>query len=63
MSLLPVSEALGRLLAAAAGEAPRAKERIALSDALGRVLAAPVQADCDVPPWGNSAMDGYALHA
>lgn len=63
MSLLPVGEALARLLDSAAAETPRAVEQIALSEALGRVLATSVQAKCDVPPWDNSAMDGFALHS
>ncbi len=63
MSLLPVSEALAKLLRAAASETPQPAERVNLSDALGRVLAEPVRAGCDVPPWDNSAMDGYALNA
>jgi molybdopterin molybdotransferase len=32
-------------------------------DAVGRVLAAPVHASTDVPPFPASAMDGYAVHA
>lgn len=63
MSLMPVDEALRRLLHSAAGEAPRPCESIPLGMALGRVLAQPVLASCDVPPWDNSAMDGYALHS
>lgn len=63
MSLMPVAQALEQLLASASTEAPQPSETIALGDALGRVIAAPVQAACDVPPWDNSAMDGYALHA
>lgn len=31
--------------------------------ALGRVLAAPVAAATSLPPWDNSAMDGYALRS
>ncbi len=34
-----------------------------LSDALGRVLAEPVTSTTDLPPWDNSAMDGYAVRA
>jgi molybdopterin molybdotransferase len=34
-----------------------------LLDALGRVLAAPVVARDDLPPFANSSMDGYALIA
>ncbi|WP_456407205.1 molybdopterin molybdotransferase MoeA [Thiolapillus sp.] len=36
-------------------------ETLALHDALGRVLAAPVKSGINVPGWDNSAMDGYAL--
>ncbi len=38
-------------------------ERVALVDALGRVLAADVRSLTDLPPWDNSAMDGYAVRA
>jgi len=37
-------------------------ELVPLSKALGRVLAAPLLSLTDVPPWDNSAMDGYALN-
>ncbi|MDP8958912.1 MAG: molybdopterin molybdotransferase MoeA [Actinomycetota bacterium] len=36
---------------------------VPLADALGLVLAAPVRAAHDVPPFANSAMDGYAVRA
>jgi molybdopterin molybdotransferase len=36
-------------------------ERVALLDALGRVLAEPVRAPMTLPAWDNSAMDGYAV--
>ena len=36
---------------------------MALADALGRVLAEPVVAGHDVPPFANTAMDGYAVRA
>jgi molybdopterin molybdotransferase len=32
-------------------------------DALGHVLAEPVVAPLDLPPWDNSAMDGFAVRA
>ena len=32
-------------------------------DCLGQVLAQDVYADIDIPPWDNSAMDGYAVKA
>jgi molybdopterin molybdotransferase len=36
-------------------------ERIAITGALGRVLAEDVSAPFDIPPLDNSAMDGYAV--
>jgi molybdopterin molybdotransferase len=38
-------------------------EEVSLADVLGRVLAADVVADEDIPPFRNSAMDGYAVRA
>ncbi|MDF3936427.1 molybdopterin molybdotransferase MoeA [Pseudomonas citronellolis] len=59
--LHPVDEALAELLAQV--PAAPAIERVALGEALGRVLAADLHAPCDLPHWDNSAMDGYALRA
>ena len=42
---------------------PLSVERVALLDALGRVLATPVVSPLTLPAWDNSAMDGYALRA
>jgi molybdopterin molybdotransferase len=38
-------------------------ETVALLDALDRVLAERVEADVDLPPFANSAMDGYAVRS
>jgi molybdopterin molybdotransferase len=38
-------------------------ERVALREALGRVIAAPPTAAIDVPPFDRAAMDGYAVRA
>ncbi len=38
-------------------------ERVPLLDALGRVLATPIVSPITLPPWTNSAMDGYAVRA
>ena len=38
-------------------------ETVALADAVGRVLAAPLVATHDQPPFNASAMDGYAMRA
>lgn len=60
--LMSVDEALARVLA---GVEPLADlERITPVElALGRVLAADVVAATSLPPWDNSAMDGYAVRA
>lgn len=42
---------------------PQPPLRVPLDDALGSVLSAPVNSPIDVPPWTNSAMDGYAVRA
>jgi molybdopterin molybdotransferase len=59
--LLPLEDARARVLAAIPAALPA--EMVALSDSLGRVLAADVAAATDLPPWDNSAMDGYAIRA
>jgi molybdopterin molybdotransferase len=38
-------------------------ERIPLKESLGRILCDNLYAPFDVPPWDNSAMDGYAVHS
>ena len=60
MALLPVAEALERLLD---GAQPTGSESIPLIDAAGRVLAEPVTALRTQPPFNASAMDGYAVRA
>lgn len=61
MSLLPVEDALARLLASASPVAE--SEALALHDANGRVLAVDLAATLTQPPFNASAMDGYALRA
>ena len=58
--MISVEEAQQRLIAMIA---PLGAEQIALSDALGRVLAEDVVARRTQPPWAVSAMDGYAVRA
>src|SRR4029079_13777341 len=58
MALMPVEEAKARVLRGA-GALPR--ERVALHQCAGRVLAADVKARRDQPPFPASAMDGYAV--
>ncbi len=57
--LITIDEARGRI-AAAVGP-PLGSERVAVGDALDRVLAADLAAAAQVPPFASSAMDGYAL--
>ena len=58
--MLSVAEALTRVLALMR---PVGVARVALADAGGRVLAEPVTAARDQPPFAASAMDGYAVRA
>ncbi|HEY7067924.1 MAG TPA: gephyrin-like molybdotransferase Glp [Chloroflexota bacterium] len=58
--LLSVDDALAAILARIPVLPP---EMVVLDEALGRVLAEDVHADINVPPFDNSAMDGYALIA
>lgn len=60
MALVPVAEALERLLN---GAAPLAGESVPLFEAVDRVLAEPVAALRTQPPFNASAMDGYATRA
>jgi molybdopterin molybdotransferase len=39
------------------------KETVSLSQASGRITASDIYATLSVPPWDNSAMDGYAVRA
>ncbi len=55
-----VDEATERLLAAVKPQPPL---RMPLDDAHGHVLAEAVTASIPLPPWTNSAMDGYAVRA
>ncbi|MBC7750786.1 MAG: molybdopterin molybdotransferase MoeA [Candidatus Saccharibacteria bacterium] len=60
-SLLPVDQLISRLIEDAYQVSPES-ETCLLGDALGRVLSAPIISLVDVPPFDNSAMDGYALN-
>lgn len=57
--LLSVNEAQQRIAASIAS--PGGVEQLPVRSALGRILAVPVTSPIDVPPYTNSAMDGYAL--
>jgi molybdenum cofactor synthesis domain-containing protein len=58
--LLSLEEALARILD---GVEPLPIERVSVAEALGRVLAEPVDAAVTLPPWDNSAMDGFAVRS
>ncbi len=60
MALLPVDEALARLLE---DVAPTETELLPLHEAAGRVLAGDIVALRTQPPFDASAMDGYAVRA
>lgn len=59
--LLPIEEALVRICNQL--NPVQESETILLTDALDRVLTAPIAAPINVPAGDNSAMDGYALRA
>lgn len=58
--MITLAEAREHVLARCA---PRGPVPVPLADALGCVLAGPVVATEPVPPWANSAMDGYAVRS
>lgn len=56
--MISVQDALNNVLDLVA---PLGEETVPLTQALGRVLARPVEANRTQPPFASSAMDGYAL--
>ncbi|RXT71097.1 molybdopterin molybdenumtransferase MoeA, partial [Pseudomonas syringae] len=62
-TLLPVEDAIARLLKMAEATPITERQCVSLADAEGRVLAVDLVSTLDLPPWPNSAMDGYALRA
>ena len=58
--MIGVEDAIARIRAASSA---LPAERVALADARGRVLAEDVAAAMPLPPFDNSAMDGFALRA
>ena len=58
--MIPISEAINIVLR----HTPKLEvESVALGDALNRVLAEDIIADCDLPPFDRAQMDGYAVRA
>ncbi|MBC3924368.1 molybdopterin molybdotransferase MoeA [Pseudomonas lurida] len=60
-ALMPVEHALQQLLAMAEAAPIREQQTLPLADCDGRVLAQDLVSTLDLPPWPNSAMDGYAV--
>ena len=58
--MIPVKDARERILERFA---PLPAERVDIFSALGRVLAEEIIAPFDIPPYDNSAMDGYAVRS
>lgn len=57
-AMISVHDALTMILETVS---PLAGERVGLLQAVGRVLAEEVRSEREVPPFANSAMDGYAV--
>ena len=60
-ALMPVEDALRQLLDMAEAAPIREQEVLPLAECDGRVLAQDMVSTLDLPPWPNSAMDGYAV--
>ncbi len=60
MALMPVEEALARILS---GVEPLSAEIVPLTAGAGRVLAQDLMARLTQPPFDSAAMDGYAVRA
>jgi molybdopterin molybdotransferase len=62
-SILTFEEARHVVEGHAAQVRPRIKEKVELLASIGRVLAEPIAADRDFPPFRRAMRDGYALRA
>src|SRR5512137_107269 len=58
--MLSVAEARDLILARIL---PVQSTLISLQDAAGRILAEPIIAEIDLPPFDNSSVDGFAVYA
>lgn len=58
--LIPVEEARARILRLLN---PLTREEVQIAEALGRSVTDPIVARRTLPPWDNSAMDGYAVRS
>ena len=60
--MIPADVAEAEILGLVAPLHPeRDREVVPLSQAMGRILTAPIPSPLDFPHWDNSAMDGYAV--
>jgi molybdopterin molybdotransferase len=59
--LRTVEAAREAVLAAIPG--PTASETVSTLESLGRIVAEPIRSPISLPPWDNSAMDGYAIRS
>ncbi len=62
-SLMGFDDALAVVLRHAGAITPPPTESVALAECRGRVLAGPLAADRDQPPFNRSARDGFAVRA
>jgi molybdopterin molybdotransferase len=63
MSVLPFEEACEIIQRYCRNLTPTEQESVLLPDVLGRILAEPVLADRDFPPFPRATRDGYAVRA
>ncbi len=63
LDLLPPEKALERFLPAIRAARKEEAETVATREALGRVLATPIEAREPLPPFPRSTVDGYAVRA
>ncbi len=59
--MITIREARAAVLQRAGG--PLESERVPIVEAVGRILAAPLAADTDLPPFDRVTMDGFAVRA
>jgi molybdopterin molybdotransferase len=62
-SILSFEEARALVEAHASRQRPKGRELLGILDAQGRVLAEPIHADRDFPPFPRATRDGYAVRA
>src|SRR5436305_5689931 len=63
MAVLSFEQALATVLEHAGKVTPRRAEAVPLLESAGRVLAAPIVADRDQPPFDRATRDGFAVRA